>query len=68
MVLILSPSRSATYSSPFNCSLELSKTVTSPPAADKIGPCCPPPLAKHKTFFPFKSPIHYLGTILVGVR
>src|SRR2546422_6400110 len=33
-----------------------------------MGACCPPPDARHKTFFPFRLPNHPDGTLLLGVR
>ena len=62
-----SPSRRATWRSCANCCGELSNTVTAAPAPARIGPCCPPPLARQSTRAPASSPNHARGTGRVGV-
>ncbi len=50
-----SPSRAATIWSWPSWRGELSNTVTRAPAAARIGPCWPPPEARHNTSLPVRS-------------
>jgi hypothetical protein len=67
-VRIFRESRTATDLSVSSINGELSKTVTSAPAAAKIGPCTPPPEAKQSIFKPSSGGNHSRGTGIQGVR
>ena len=62
------PSRSATMRSWASWLGLLSKTVTLAPAAARVGPCCPPPLARQRTSVPSRGGNQSAGTGLVGVK
>ncbi len=66
-VAMFKPSRSATIRSCASCAGELSRSVTRAPAAARIGACCPPADARHRTSSPLSSGNHAAGTGLLGV-